>query len=144
MNILVYCDGSAKDIAVACSLILTETRFLKRIVKQYNVQTAPPAELYSILQALEYLYENKDSLDIDKVLVFTDAKYLVVPYKKMMACGYVLETTSYRNIWLKVLKICKQIDVSLIYMESHQMEHNPNKTCDITGRLYRKFGLETV
>jgi ribonuclease HI len=145
MNILIYSDGSTyRNAGLACSIILTETHYLGLVIQKYEVDTAAETELLSILQSLEYIDQRREKLTADAILVCTDAEYLVLVYDKIMECGYIPKKTKYRSTWIKIVTICKKHNISFIHMASHQKEHNPNKACDIMGRVHRKCGTDML
>jgi ribonuclease HI len=142
MKITVYSDGSAykkKRFSVSTSLLLTEKSFLNLIVKEYDTFEASKAEILAVLQALEYIEKNNSQATDVEVLV--DAEGIVNMYYKLLSLREVPQDTYNKDIWEKILVFSKKYNLILTHVKGHQFKHNPNKVCDIVGRVYGRCGM---
>lgn len=145
MNILIYTDGTLikRGEGLAISVILSETHYIGLVVQKCKSAFAPEAELFAIHQSLKYLDER--NILCDKMLLFTDAEYWVVVYNNIMnSGGYIPPKIENKEIWRYIISIARKYKLSFEYIVGHQIDHNPNKLCDIMGRVHTKCGTDTL
>ena len=136
MVLQIYTDASTKKSdGWATSILSTDRDFLGIIVKQYKVESPSHTEMYGVLQALEHVSES--GMLYEAIDIYTDHESIVSIYNDYLENG-VIKEVSYRYLFFKIVALCKNKNVKLYHMDSHQVVHNPNKTCDIMSNIARK------
>jgi ribonuclease HI len=129
-----WTDGAlrGKNNGRAVSLLLRDGNYLGLLVYRYKVRVPYEAELLGIIQAFKYL--NTIAVH-DDVEIYTDAESIVTVFRSLGGKKGLPEDLRFKRLWHEFFKERKNRKVTMEYFNSHLAEHNPNKVCDIIGRL---------
>lgn len=130
----VWTDGALRGDADgrAISFILRDSNYIGLIVNNCKVRIPYEAELLGIIQAFQYL----NSANIyDEVQVYTDAESIVTVFESLDGKDGIPKDLRFKRLWYEFFKKRRKRKVTMHHVESHSAEHNPNKVCDIIGRL---------
>jgi ribonuclease HI len=143
MKLYIYSDGSVNEkIGIASSLLFTDNLFVGICIRNYdnNISSSAETELYGVLQSLEFI-KHKIGL-YESIHVYIDEATLVQQFNRIKLRKYsVPYGISYRSVWLDITKICRGMPIFMYLIKGHQVEHNPNKTCDRLCKLGFKFNI---
>ena len=124
-----YSDAAVRNNhAVATTLLLSEDKFIDLYTAVYNnVYTNPQGELLGVIQALEAL--KTCVCPEPEVIIMSDSASIVKVANDILRDKHVPNNINHRNLWQKLLRLCKGLNVRITHVRSHRDEHNPNKVC---------------
>lgn len=134
---LCYSDGGTCEVSAtekltaATSIFLTEDTYRGMLTNIYTVESTTEGELKAIWQALKYAvtsYPDENDLEI-----ISDCQSLVGVFKKLLKGSPLYSDAKYYDIWVDIMRMCEGKNVSCSHIKGHQVEHNPNKVCDLVS-----------
>lgn len=140
LNIIANCDASYSErtkMAAACSIIMSDLMFHGIITKTYyNVDTGSRAELYGIMQTIEYISHMKD---VEHVTLYCDSKSVVKLYSDILEAGQPYQGMSYYEDWVKLLEIGKGLNITPLHSPGHSENLTCNTVCDAVAHSVLKW-----
>lgn len=137
MDIEVWTDGWYRDnMYVSSAMVLTKDVFITRVIKTGSAKVPYESEIYAILAVLEYLSE-VDTTQFNHINIYTDAAFVAQSFNMLMGNRKAKKAIKFRDVFLRMIDLASAIEctVATVTYPSHLVEHNPNKTCDITCRI---------
>lgn len=138
LKIYMYSDGCKKNASSsAATIMLTDTQFLGVVETRIRSNSSGKAELIGLCQGLQYLDRRLGIISnqqTTEIIARVDHESIVNIYNRLLTNP---DTTglAFSNIWDKIMLLVKGKNITIEHIKGHQIEYNPNKTCDIIASM---------
>lgn len=123
--------GQWQNITFAATLIFEDwSTQLAFFCKKYeDLESCVVGEIMAIEQGLQWVVENRP--DVEEISIYAD-NISVAQKLCDYADNHTINRGAYTAIWMHMYSLCDHFKTVHVYhVPAHQLEHNPNKACDI-------------
>lgn len=126
--LFIYTDASTEgDVGVAVSVIKRQDQLIKVLIHSYPIVGPSAAEIYGILQCVQYLSKIKST---EEVFLYTDLETAVRVFNKLKESPSSYKEVAYPQVWRQIMRHCKKLNIQFKHVKSHQNDFNTNVACD--------------
>lgn len=145
MEYTIYTDGSCDKKAsksAAAYFIRTSTKFINAEVSAFTSIFILEAELFAIIDSINFLLKNCNIGSDDKITIYIDSKY-AIDFCKSVINGEATDSSNF-IVYNQVMDVLYQLvntgaKLSLRKVKAHMDEMNTNKFVDRLAKLGIKY-----